>query len=171
MNRRRSARRRTWRPSRPEARSNGLTNGPTSSHSGRLDCDQPAASSRVFAEALAAGPARAEARIDPPYWYFSRADARYADAPRYEAARAGILAGTGRGLDAPSPNDPSRAVYLRQALGPLRQELAAWARELERGDLAAVKRVLRALESWIDDFDLVIIVMKRQPLPTLREFG
>ena len=122
-----------------------------------LDRDRPAAASRLFAEALAADPARAEARIDPSYWYFSRTDARNFDTPRYEAARAAVLAGTGRGLDAPPPNDPARAVFRRQALALLRQERAAWARELERGDRASVKRVRRAFESWIDDFDLNVI--------------
>ncbi len=37
-----------------------------------LDRDRPAAASRLFAEALAADPARAEARIDPSPGYFSR---------------------------------------------------------------------------------------------------
>jgi serine/threonine-protein kinase len=122
-----------------------------------LDRDRPAAASRLFAEALAAEPSRAEARIGPSYWYFSRADARNVDTPRYEAARAAILAGTGRGLDAPPPNETARAVFRRQALALLRQERAAWTRELERADRASVKRVRRAFESWIEDLDLNVI--------------
>ncbi len=122
-----------------------------------LDRDQPAAAFRFFAEALSSDPSRAEARVGPSYWNWSRASGRNLDTPRYEAARAAVLAGTGRGLDTPTPNDPARARFRGQALAYLRQERAAWGRELDRGDAASVKRVRRAFESWFDDFDLNVV--------------
>ena len=42
----------------------------------------------------------------------------------------------------------------------LRQEQAAWARELDRDDPATAKRVRNALTGWQDDCDLIAV---RQP--------
>jgi hypothetical protein len=76
------------------------------------------------------------------------------------AARAAVLAGTGQGRDAPAPDDPARAQLRGRALAYLRQEQAAWARELDRGDPASSKRVREALKDWMKDTDLIAV---RQP--------
>ena len=76
------------------------------------------------------------------------------------AARAAVLAGTGQGRDAPAPDDPARAQLRGRALAYLRQEQAAWARELDRGDPASSKRVREALKDWLNDPDLIAV---RQP--------
>jgi serine/threonine protein kinase/Flp pilus assembly protein TadD len=80
-----------------------------------------------------------------------------ADAPggghRYNAARAGALAGCGRGQDADRLDDRERARLRRQALDWLRADLAALGRRLgggaDRGRPAA--GVLRALQRWHAD--------------------
>ena len=58
----------------------------------------------------------------------------------YDAARSAALAAAGQGADAAAPDGPQRARWRRQALGWLRADLAAWAKETDR---ALVERTLR----------------------------
>ena len=89
-----------------------------------------------------------------------RVGVRNNDPPRYEAARATALAGTGQGRDAPTARRPGAAQLRGQALAYLRQERAASARELDREDPAMAKGVRHAMTSWLDDSDLNAV---RQP--------
>src|SRR5262249_12828209 len=74
-----------------------------------------AASAGLFAEALQAQPALA-------------VDLRQGH--RYNAACASALAGTGRGKDAPPPDDAAKSGLRKQALAWLKADLAAWSKRL-----------------------------------------
>jgi serine/threonine-protein kinase len=97
-----------------------------------------AASARFYAEAFAEQPRLAD---DLRSWH------------RYSAACAAALAAAGRGTDADRLDGKERARLRRQALGWLRADLAAWARE---GDKAPQARpaVQRTLRHWQKDPDL-----------------
>jgi serine/threonine-protein kinase len=73
---------------------------------------------------------------------------------RYNAARAAALAGCRQGKDDPPPDDAARAKLRAQALGWLRDELAARSKLLDGGQPAARAPVRRALEHWQADADL-----------------
>lgn len=98
-----------------------------------------AASARLFAGALRADPALAADR---------------AAQPAYNAACAAALAGCGQGKDNPSPDDSARARLRGQALGWLRDELAAWSKVLHGGQPQARAAVRPTLEHWKVDSDL-----------------
>jgi serine/threonine-protein kinase len=73
---------------------------------------------------------------------------------RFAAAGAAALAAAGKGIDAAKLNDRERFRLRRQALTWLRADLAAWARELEIGDPAALAAMRSALQSWQKGNDL-----------------
>ena len=95
--------------------------------------------SRLYAEALQANPKLADDR-----------QAQHA----YAAARAAALAGCHQGKDDPPPDAAARAKLRGQALGWLRDELAAWCKLLDDGQPAARATGRRALEHWQADADL-----------------
>jgi hypothetical protein len=87
-----------------------------------------------------------------------RADPRLVNDRRashaYNAACCAALAGCGQGKDDPPPDDPARAGLRRQALGWLKDELAAWSRLLDGGKPEARAVVRQSLAHWKDDPDL-----------------
>jgi tetratricopeptide (TPR) repeat protein len=87
-----------------------------------------------------------------------RADTRLVDDRRaahaYNAACSAALAGCGQGKDDPRPDDPTRARLRGQALGWLRDELAAWSKLLDDGAPDARAQVQQALAHWKTDADL-----------------
>ena len=98
-----------------------------------------AAAARLYAEAF---------RVDPKL-----ADDRRAG-HAYNAACSAALAGCGQGKDDPRPDDPTRAKLRGQALGWLRDELAAWSKLLDDGAPDARAQVQQALAHWKADPDL-----------------
>ncbi len=95
----------------------------------------PAAAARLWAEALAADPRLGEDRKDEH---------------RYNAACAAALAGSGKGLDDPKPDDAAKAKLRAQALDWLKAELATW-KTLAPGNQEIVARTLA---HWKQDTDL-----------------
>jgi serine/threonine-protein kinase len=73
---------------------------------------------------------------------------------RYNAACAAALAGCGRGEDAARVVDADRARLRRQALGWLREDLAARRERLAGPDAAARPAAQGALRRWREDADL-----------------
>jgi tetratricopeptide (TPR) repeat protein len=98
-----------------------------------LDRDRPATAARLYAEALAADPGRADDR---------------AASPRPDAAHAAALAGCGRGCDDPPPDGEARARLRRQALDWLEQERAAWAKVVDSGDPNGSRRATDEIVGW-----------------------
>jgi serine/threonine-protein kinase len=100
---------------------------------------RPAAAARFCADAFAA-------------------DAKLADdlraGHRYNAACAAALAAAGRGSDAPKPDDKERARLRGQALGWLRADLAAQAKQLKSWLPGAAGQAKAALRHWQQDADL-----------------
>ena len=76
------------------------------------------------------------------------------DQHAYTEACAAALAGFRQGKDDPPPDDAARAKLRGQALGWLRDELAAWSKFLDGGKPTARATVRRALENWQADADL-----------------
>jgi serine/threonine-protein kinase len=70
---------------------------------------------------------------------------------RYNAACAAALAGCGFGKDDPPPDDAMKAKLRRQALGWLRADLAAYAKQLE--DKSQSVLVRQRLQHWQQDAD------------------
>jgi tetratricopeptide (TPR) repeat protein len=103
------------------------------------DTKRFASAARSSAEALAADPTLGDDRRAPP---------------RYDAACAAALAGSGRGADDPKPDAAARARLRGQALDWLRAERAAWARVLDAGDAQARSAGRRMLQQWQVDPDL-----------------
>jgi serine/threonine-protein kinase len=101
-----------------------------------LDRDRPAAAARLFADALAADPGRADDRT-----------ALY----REDAARAAAMAGSGRGRDDPPPDTEAQARLRRLALGWLEEELAAWKKAVDPGDPKAHRQAGNAITRWKTD--------------------
>jgi eukaryotic-like serine/threonine-protein kinase len=97
------------------------------------------ASTRLYADAFAADPSRAN---DPGRFL------------RYNAACKAASAGCGRGMDALKLNDEERACLRDQARQWLWAELAAWNRKLD-SDPAAKASVEGVLKRWRTDSDLV----------------
>jgi tetratricopeptide (TPR) repeat protein len=87
-----------------------------------------------------------------------RADPRLADDRRaghaYNAACSAALAGCGQGKDDPPPDDATRARLRGQALGWLKDELAAWSKLLDGGQPGARAQVQQWLVHWKGDPDL-----------------
>jgi hypothetical protein len=98
-----------------------------------------AASARFYAEAFAEQPKLAE---DPRRGH------------RYNAACAAALASSGQGQDAGRLDDEGRGRLRRQALDWLRDDLAAWAKVLEKAPPPDRPAVQRALQHWKEDADL-----------------
>jgi Flp pilus assembly protein TadD len=98
-----------------------------------------AAAARLFAEALEADP--------------TLGDDRNAQ-PRYNAACAAALAGSGQGTDEPKPDEPARAALRARALGWLKGELAAWSRLLDSGPPQSRPMIAQTLRHWQADADL-----------------
>jgi tetratricopeptide (TPR) repeat protein len=98
-----------------------------------------AAAARLYADALACDPARAEDR-----------QARH----RYNAACAAALAGCGMGRDDPAPGEAARAAMRRHALDWLRAELAAWSKQVKSGPPPGRPAVVQTLTYWQADMDL-----------------
>jgi serine/threonine-protein kinase len=101
-----------------------------------LERDRPAAAARLFADALAADPGRADDRTA---------------LHREDAARAAAMAGCGRGRDDPPPDAAAQAHLRRQALGWLEEELAAWTKLVDPGELKALKQARSAMFRWKTD--------------------
>jgi serine/threonine-protein kinase len=106
-------------------------------------CQEPsqqlyAASSRFYAEAFAHDPRQA-------------GDLKAQ--PRYHAARAAALAGTGRGKDDPPPDAATKEKLRRQALDWLRADLGAYAKLLAGPDPKAPALVRQRLQYWQRDPD------------------
>ena len=97
-----------------------------------------AAACRFYLAAFAAGPRLAE----------------YVPGPRYDAATAAALAGSGQGKDAAPLDDKERARWRRQALAWLRQDLAWWDRVLRQANARVLTLARRALWHWQADDDL-----------------
>jgi serine/threonine-protein kinase len=73
---------------------------------------------------------------------------------RYNAACAAALAGYGQGKDADKLDATERARLRRQALGWLRADLAAWAKELAKNTPEARAAVREMMQHWQTDADL-----------------
>ena len=98
-----------------------------------------AAAARLWAIALSSEPEVAEYRRSQP---------------RYNAACAAVLAGSGKSKDDPPPDEAAKAKLRPQALDWLKAELAAWSKLLDTGkpeDRATVQKTLR---HWQKDTDL-----------------
>src|SRR5262249_47224568 len=65
------------------------------------------------------------------------------------------LTGSGQGMDAQGLDDKERAVWRQQALDWLRADLAAHAKELERGQPEARSLARKQLQHWQKNADLV----------------
>ena len=97
------------------------------------------AAARLWAEALAADPRRAEDR-----------DVRH----RYPAACAAALAAAGQSKNDPPPDDAARARLRAQALEWLKAELAARTKLIDSGVTQARPAILLMLGQWKRDTDL-----------------
>ncbi len=99
----------------------------------------PSTSARLYAEAMEADPKVGDERKGQP---------------RYLAASAASMAGSGQGFDVPRPDDDAKAKRRDQALGWLKAELTFWERYAatirseERGVL------VRILDGWKKNADL-----------------
>ncbi|MFO0889983.1 MAG: tetratricopeptide repeat protein [Isosphaeraceae bacterium] len=78
---------------------------------------------------------------------------RHAQHP-YNAACAAVLAAGGQGIEGPSLDESAKARLRRQALGFLKQELAAWDESLRSGPPQAQPFVVQTLKRWREDADL-----------------
>jgi serine/threonine-protein kinase len=77
------------------------------------------------------------------------------EATRYDAACAAVLAGCGQGKDANKLDNQERALWRRQALDWLRQNLAWWSNALGKGDAQTNAQARQRLRHWKVDRDLV----------------
>jgi serine/threonine-protein kinase len=98
-----------------------------------------AAAARFYRDAFTAEPKRAEAVAEPT---------------RYNAACAAALAGCGQGKDADKVDDKERALWRRQALDWLRQDLTWWGKALDNGDAQTNAQAQQRLRHWKADGDL-----------------
>jgi tetratricopeptide (TPR) repeat protein len=98
-----------------------------------------AAAARLYADAFAADPKLAD-------------DLK--SGHRYSAASCAALAAGGQGTDSPKPNDKERARLRRQALGWLRSELAARAKQSKSWWPGEAGQAKTALAPWQKDPDL-----------------
>jgi serine/threonine-protein kinase len=73
---------------------------------------------------------------------------------RYHAARAAALAGCGEGKDADKLDDKERALWRRQALDWLRQDLTWWGKVLDNSDAQTNARVGLWVRHWQTDASL-----------------
>jgi serine/threonine-protein kinase len=73
---------------------------------------------------------------------------------RYTAACAAAVAACGQGKDADKLNDKERALWRRQALEWLRQDLTRWGKALESGNAQSNAEVRQRMRDWQADYDL-----------------
>ena len=73
---------------------------------------------------------------------------------RYDAARSGVLAGTGKGKDNPPPDDAQRSRLRKQALEWLTTDLVAWSKILQAVTSRDTSVFRRRLLHWKTDPDL-----------------
>src|SRR5262249_47529760 len=73
---------------------------------------------------------------------------------RYNAACAAALAGCGQGKDADKLDENAKARLRGQALGWLRADLVAWAKESAKNSPEARAAVAQAMRHWQADADL-----------------
>ncbi len=99
-----------------------------------------AAAARLWAEVVAADPVL-EANRNAQHLY--------------NAACAAALAAAGQGTDVPSADAAARARLRGQALGWLKAELAAWAKVADSGRPEGVTTIVKTLQHWRKDRDLV----------------
>jgi hypothetical protein len=98
-----------------------------------------AAAARSFRDAFTAEPKLAEAVPE---------DARY------DAACAAALASGGQGKDAGRLDDKERALWRRQALDWLRQDLTWWGKALDKGNARTNAQVREKMRHWQTNSDL-----------------
>src|SRR5262249_12573258 len=98
-----------------------------------------AAAARFFRDAFTAEPQRAEA---------------VPESSRYDAACAAALAGCGQGKDADKLADEERALWRRQSLDWLRQDLTWWGKAIDNGDAQTNAQARLRLRHWQTDPDL-----------------
>jgi serine/threonine-protein kinase len=98
-----------------------------------------ATAARFARDAFTAEPKRAQAVLD---------------GARYNAACAAALAGCGQGKDTRSLDDKERALWRRQALDWLRQDLTWWSEALDSADAPTNARARQQLRHWKADGDL-----------------
>ena len=72
---------------------------------------------------------------------------------RYNAACAAVLAGCGRGDDAPCFDTGARSRWRKQGLAWLRADLALWSRTIDGSDADARARGRSTLQHWLGDSD------------------
>jgi Flp pilus assembly protein TadD len=101
---------------------------------------QYAAAARFSRDAFTAEPKRAEV---------------VAESTRYNAACAAALAGCGQGKDADKLDDKERALWRRQALDWLREDVTWWCKALDNGDAQTNTQTRQRLLHWKTDRDLV----------------
>jgi serine/threonine-protein kinase len=99
-----------------------------------------AAVARFFRDAFAAEPKLADAVVPT--------------GNRYDAACAAALTGCGQGKDADKLDDKERALWRRQALEWLRQDLAWWGRALDKGNAQTNAEIQQWMRDWQTDGDL-----------------
>jgi serine/threonine-protein kinase len=97
------------------------------------------AAARIWSDALAADPARAD-DLQAPH--------------RYNAACAAARAGAGQAKDDPPPDAAAQAQLRRQARDWLQADLAAYAKHLDGKDPQAGSLVQQRLQHWKSDADL-----------------
>ncbi len=114
-----------------------------------------ATAARLWGEALAADPKLGEDRRTQH---------------RYNAACAAALAGSGRGVDDPSPDDAAKTKLRAQAMDWLKAELAAW-KAIALGNQEIVARILA---HWKEDTDLAGIrdpsALEKLPEPERKQW-
>jgi eukaryotic-like serine/threonine-protein kinase len=76
---------------------------------------------------------------------------------RYNAARAAVLAGVGKGKDAGELGEEKRTRWLKQALDWLELEVAACAVKADGGTPAERQMVQQTLTAWREDPDLAVV--------------
>jgi serine/threonine-protein kinase len=114
---------------------------------------QYAAAARLIARAFADDPRQAED--------LTRSDELSAS-HRYYAACAAVLAGVGRGADAPA-DAAERAALRRKALGWLRADLAAWSARAAAADPAERAKAAGALDLWLSDGEEFAVGPRKAP--------
>ena len=90
-----------------------------------------------------------------------KADPELADDPgnifRLNAVTFAALAGSGRGVDDPAPDEAEKARLRAQALSWLRAEVVAWSRRLEGATEADRAKIASTLHDWKSDPNLAFV--------------
>jgi hypothetical protein len=104
------------------------------------DGKQFAAAVRLWSEALAIDPKLADLRQNPP---------------RFNAACAAAMAAAGMDKGDPPPDHAAKTRHRAQALDLLKAELTVWTKLVESSPPQAGSVILRNLQQWKQDTDLV----------------